>query len=104
MHLLARLRMHVTAHQPIPGTRDKHPFLVALGETVRTLRARRGMSRRALAVQADVSERHLANLESGVGNASILVLRQVADALGCPLTDLFNAGGAASPDATLIRE
>ena len=47
-------------------TRD--PFLTALGETIRTARARRGMTRRMLASEAGVSERHLANLESGVGN------------------------------------
>jgi XRE family aerobic/anaerobic benzoate catabolism transcriptional regulator len=82
----------------------KQPFLVTLGETVRMLRARRGMTRRALAAEADVSERHLANLESGVGNASILVLRQVADALGCSLTDLFEPPGSTSPDSTLIRD
>ncbi|MEP7281018.1 MAG: helix-turn-helix domain-containing protein, partial [Rubrivivax sp.] len=49
----------------------RNPFLVALGERVRGLRARRGMTRRALAVAAEVSERHLANLEYGIGNASI---------------------------------
>ena len=52
----------------------RNPFLVALGERVRTLRSRRGMTRKAVAVAADVSERHLANLEYGTGNASILVL------------------------------
>ena len=55
---------------------------------MRVRRARRGMTRRALAAEAGVSERHLANLESGVGNASILVLRQVARALECPLAEL----------------
>lgn len=59
----------------------RNPFLVALGDRVRSLRARRGMTRKALALAADVTERHLANLECGVGNASILVLLQVADAL-----------------------
>ncbi len=83
---------------------SKHPFLVTLGETVRLLRARRGMTRRALAAEAGVSERHLANLESGVGNASILVLRQVAEALGCALTELFDPAGSGSPDAALIRD
>src|SRR5215467_6901632 len=63
-------------------------FLVALGERVRSLRARKGMTRRALSVASEVSERHLANLELGVGNASILVLRQVALALGCTLAEL----------------
>jgi XRE family aerobic/anaerobic benzoate catabolism transcriptional regulator len=95
----------MSAAQPVPASRDsRHPFLVTLGDTVRTLRARRGMTRRALAAEADVSERHLANLESGVGNASILVLRQVADALGCPLVELFDVPVSASPDATLIRD
>jgi XRE family transcriptional regulator, aerobic/anaerobic benzoate catabolism transcriptional regulator len=82
----------------------KDPFLVALGDALRTLRARRGMTRRTLAAEAGVSERHLANLESGVGNASILVLRQVATALETPLTELFDAGPSASPDAALIRD
>jgi XRE family aerobic/anaerobic benzoate catabolism transcriptional regulator len=91
-------------HSPADPPDSKNPFLVTLGETVRTLRARRGMTRRALAAEAGVSERHLANLESGVGNASILVLRQVAAALGCSVTELLEAPGSASPDAALIRE
>jgi XRE family aerobic/anaerobic benzoate catabolism transcriptional regulator len=67
---------------------DKNPFLVALGERVRALRCpRRGMTRKAVALAADVSERHLANLEYGTGNASILVLLQVAGALHCSLAD-----------------
>ena len=57
---------------------DKDPFLIALGERTRALRARRGLTRKGLARAADVSERHLANVEMGVGNASIQFLRQVA--------------------------
>ena len=53
-------------------------LLAALGERVRSLRARRGLTRKAVAQAAEVSERHLANLEYGIGNASILVLHQVA--------------------------
>ncbi|HYA60340.1 MAG TPA: helix-turn-helix domain-containing protein, partial [Burkholderiaceae bacterium] len=64
---------------------EKNPFLVGLGARVRELRARKGMARKALAHAAGVSERHLANLEYGVGNASILVLLQVAQALQCTL-------------------
>jgi XRE family transcriptional regulator, aerobic/anaerobic benzoate catabolism transcriptional regulator len=83
---------------------DKHPFLVALGERVRALRARRGMTRKAVAVAADVSERHLANLEYGVGNASILVLLQVAQALQCPLAELTGDITTSSPEWLMIRE
>lgn len=82
----------------------RDPFLVALGERVRSLRARKGMTRRALSVASEVSERHLANLELGVGNASVLVLRQVAEALDCQLAELLGDETAASPEWLLIRE
>jgi XRE family aerobic/anaerobic benzoate catabolism transcriptional regulator len=74
---------------------EKHPYLVALGERVRLLRARRGLSRKAAAARAQVSERHWANLESGMGNASILVLLQVAKALQCTLVSLLEEAPAA---------
>jgi XRE family transcriptional regulator, aerobic/anaerobic benzoate catabolism transcriptional regulator len=86
-----------------PGD-QKHPFLVALGERVRALRARRGMTRKALAAAADVSERHLANLEYGVGNASILILLNVAHALQCTLAELLGDVTTRSPEWLLLRE
>jgi XRE family aerobic/anaerobic benzoate catabolism transcriptional regulator len=82
----------------------RHPFLSALGERVRSLRARRGMTRKALALASDVSERHLANLEYGTGNASVLVLLQVAQALQCPLAELIGDVSTSSPEWLLIRE
>ena len=65
----------------------KTEFLAALGERVRALRARRGLTRKTLAAAAEVSERHLANLEYGTGNASILILLQVANSLQCSLSE-----------------
>ena len=82
----------------------KNPFLAALGERVRALRSRRGMTRKAVAQAAEVSERHLANLEYGVGNASILVLLQVSQALQCPLAELLGDVTTSSPEWLLIRE
>jgi XRE family aerobic/anaerobic benzoate catabolism transcriptional regulator len=87
-----------------PQVEVKNPFLVALGERVRALRSRRGMTRKAVALAADVSERHLANLEYGIGNASILVLLQVAGALQCSLAELLGDMTTASPEWLLIRE
>jgi len=86
------------------GAVPKHPFLVALGERVRALRSRRGMTRKALAAATDVSERHLANLEYGIGNASILILLQVAQALQCSLAELLGDVTTGSPEWLLIRE
>ena len=83
---------------------EKNPFLVALGERVKALRARRGMTRKAVSIAADVSERHLANLEYGEGNASILVLLQVSRALHCSLAELIGDVTTLSPEWLLIRE
>jgi XRE family aerobic/anaerobic benzoate catabolism transcriptional regulator len=83
---------------------EKNPFLVALGQRVAALRARRGLTRKAVAIAADVSERHLANLEYGVGNASILVLLQVAGALQCSLAEIIGDRTTTSPEWLMIRE
>ena len=85
-------------------TRGKEPFLAALGERVRAMRARRGLTRRALARAAGVSERHLANLEYGVGNASILILLHVTRALQCSLAELLGDVTTQSPEWLMLRE
>jgi XRE family transcriptional regulator, aerobic/anaerobic benzoate catabolism transcriptional regulator len=82
----------------------KDPFLTALGERTRALRARRGLTRKGLAKAADVSERHLANVEMGVGNASVQFLRQLAQALNCSLAELVGDETASSPEWLMIRE
>ncbi len=72
-------------------------YLAALGDRVREARAKRGQTRRLLAEDSGVSERYLAQLEAGQGNVSILLLRQIANALGLPLTELLaeDSGDAA---------
>jgi len=55
--------------------------LKSLGDRVRQARARRGMTRKQLARDSGVSERYLAQIESGKGNISVLVLRRLAKAL-----------------------
>ena len=88
---------------PVTEAPAKHPFLLQLGDRVRELRARRGMTRKALSAAADVSERHLANLEYGVGNASALVLLQVSTALKCSLAELLGDVSTRSPEWLMIR-
>ncbi len=61
-----------------------------LAKRVRELRSRRGMTRKMAARDADVSERHLAQLETGDGNVSIVLLRRIAAALGVSLLELFS--------------
>ena len=90
---------------PLLPRAGKDPFLSVLGERVRGLRARRGLTRKALAQAASISERHLANLETGHGNASVMLLRQLAHALQCSIAELVGedalgvAGVVADPPA-----
>ena len=64
-------------------------FLAALGGEVRRGRAKRGMTRRQLALASHTSERYLAQIESGTGNPSVTVLRAIAQALDIPAGNLL---------------
>ena len=92
----------MTEAQAIDNARD--PFLTVFGERVRLMRSRRGVTRKILAQEAGISERHLANLETGTGNASVLLLRQLARALNCSMAELVGQDGVASPELVLIRQ
>jgi len=87
-----------TADATVAGLRAEQPsrngadYLHLLGDSVRAARARRGMTRKMLARDSGVSERFLAQLETGAGNASILVLRQIAEALDLQLEALLPNG------------
>jgi XRE family transcriptional regulator, aerobic/anaerobic benzoate catabolism transcriptional regulator len=78
-------------------------FLEQLGQRVRTMRALRGMSRKLLAKVSGISERYIAQLESGKGNVSIVLLRRVANAMGAHLEDLIPSSDPA-PDWPVIRD
>src|SRR5579862_7706683 len=69
-------------------------FLAAIGSEVRRSRAKRGMTRRQLAQASQTSERYLAQIESGVGNPSVSVLRAIAQALDLPCAALLPEQGA----------
>ncbi|SHN72320.1 helix-turn-helix transcriptional regulator [Bradyrhizobium erythrophlei] len=86
------------------GTSDPETgFLEQLGQRVRTMRALRGMSRKVLAKVSGISERYIAQLESGKGNVSIVLLRRVSNAMGAHLEDLI-PHQEPSPDWAVIRD
>lgn len=78
-------------------------FLEELGRRVRTMRALRGMSRKVLARVSGISERYIAQLESGKGNVSIVLLRRVSNAMAAHLEDLIPTNEPA-PDWPVIRD
>ena len=86
-----------------PLATAKDPLLAVLGERVRALRARAQLTRRALARDAGISERHLANLESGQGNASVMLLRQLTRVLHCTIGELIGEEALSTPAWRQIR-
>lgn len=84
---------------PIPDGGDR--LLRLLGERVREARARRGMTRRTLGRDSGVSERYLAQIESGQGNISVLLLMRIAQSLNVPLADLMRETDADGRDVEL---
>jgi XRE family transcriptional regulator, aerobic/anaerobic benzoate catabolism transcriptional regulator len=79
-------------------------YLRLLGERIREARARRGMTRKILARDSAVSERYLAQLEAGHGNISIVLLRQIAQAMGLPLADLVRDGPERPVELALLLQ
>jgi XRE family aerobic/anaerobic benzoate catabolism transcriptional regulator len=79
--------MGSTATAAVTQAEDE-TFLALLGERVRAWRDSRRITRKALALSSGVSERYLAQLESGQGNMSILLLRQLAQAMQVPVEEL----------------
>ena len=78
-------------------------FLDQLGQRVRTMRALRGMSRKVLAKVSGISERYIAQLESGKGNVSIVLLRRVSNAMAAHIEDLIPTSEPA-PDWPVMRD
>jgi XRE family transcriptional regulator, aerobic/anaerobic benzoate catabolism transcriptional regulator len=87
-----KLSQAQVAGQAAPRSSADEEFLTGLGQRVRRIRALRGMSRKVLADASDISERYIAQLEGGMGNVSVLLLRRVAKAVGVTLDDLIGDG------------
>ncbi|NBX63080.1 MAG: helix-turn-helix domain-containing protein [Betaproteobacteria bacterium] len=79
-------------------------MLQVIGHQVRWWRQQRKWTRKELAQAAHVSERHLASLESGTGNASIMILLQVSQALDCEITDLLSSFNLKQPQLQAIQQ
>ncbi len=60
-----------------------------VGSRVRSVRSRRGLTRKNLAFHSDVSERYLAQLERGTANVSLALLSRISKALGVRIGSLL---------------
>lgn len=80
---------------PLTSDAQDKLYLGRLGERCRAWRNGQGMTRKALAEASGVSERYLAQLEAGLGNISVLLLRRVARAMSVPVEHLVREDAAA---------
>ncbi len=91
-------------HDKVHNNAGEGAFISMVGDRVRDARARKGISRRALSELSGVSQRYLAQLESGDGNVSIALLRRIAQSLDIDIEWLVAADDPWKSDlVTVIR-
>ncbi|UOA28460.1 helix-turn-helix transcriptional regulator [Pseudosulfitobacter sp. DSM 107133] len=86
------------------NTPNDNPLIQRLAQRVRDARKAQKLPRRALSDRSGVSPRYLAQLESGQGNISILLLARVADALGVPVSALLADDAPLSDDTLRVAK
>lgn len=85
-----------------PSQERRSELLRSLGGAVRARRNDLGLTMKTLASRAGVSERFLAQLETGSGNISVARLQDVAEALGTSASDLLAVRGDAATRPTRV--
>ncbi|WP_390912124.1 shikimate kinase [Pseudosulfitobacter sp. SM2401] len=81
---------------------SQSPLIERLSERVRAARKAAGIPRRELSERSGVSPRYLAQLESGEGNISVLLLERVATSLGLKVEDFLSDFGPLSEDTQRV--
>src|SRR5215470_14692951 len=90
--VVAGIKAKSKAGEPRPREAERAgeaAFAAGVGRLVRLSRAKQGMTRRQLAAESGASERYLAQIESGQGNPSVIILKSIADALDVPIIELL---------------
>jgi XRE family aerobic/anaerobic benzoate catabolism transcriptional regulator len=101
-----------TAHHNEGGSRSDHrsnsretanaEFLTLVGSRVKKIRKEKKLTRKVLSEHSGVSERYLALLESGQGNVSIALLRQVAQSLDVEPEILISSSAPVNAESRLL--
>jgi XRE family transcriptional regulator, aerobic/anaerobic benzoate catabolism transcriptional regulator len=92
------------AAEPAATAPTDAQFAEEVGRLLRRARARRGLTRRQLALESGISERYLAQIEGGQGNPSVIVLRTLAQAMDLQMTELLPAAGQRHEGIARIAE
>ena len=68
--------------------KTQDPTLLLIGNNVRRIRSVSGKSQEGLALEAGVDRTYVSQIERGIANPSVLVLKKVASCLDSTLTEL----------------
>lgn len=99
----------ITAENPVLDSVDPdrgdlqlEQYISGIGERIRALRTSRGMIRKDLSRQSGVSERYIAQIETGKANLSIAMLWKIAHSMGLRVPELFPDGDTQAASAALL--
>lgn len=79
-------------------------YIARIGQRVRGMRAQRGITRKDLAKHSGVSERYLAQVETGQANMSISMLWRIAEAMDVGMGDLLPGNNGTEVDLAPLRD
>ena len=66
-----------------------NPVLVALGNTIRQIRLKKGYSQESVALASDLDRSYFGGIERGEHNVAVINLYKIATALDVGIKDLF---------------
>lgn len=81
---------------------DLDQYISGIGDRIRAMRTSRGMIRKDLSRQSGVSERYIAQVETGKANISIAMLWKIAHSMGVRIPELFPDCDLRSGNAPLL--
>ena len=67
----------------------QHPALASLGEAIRHVRKKQGISQEKLALLAEIDRSYVGRVERGDNNVAMLTLLKLATALGTTVAQLM---------------
>jgi len=67
-----------------------NPVLVSLGEKIRSIREKKGLSQESAALASGLDRSYFGGVERGEHNIAVINLEKIAIALGMSIKDLFH--------------
>lgn len=64
-------------------------YIIGIGDRIRAVRTSRGMIRKDLSKHSGVSERYIAQVETGKANISVFMLWKISNSMGVKIPELF---------------